>query len=222
MPQISALSTALEENTEKAYMTEALSDVRTEYTKYFEALETHPRLLVGQTVPVIGGEGTEVLKDTADAREWQEAVKTILQQEVRSRASVKLDENKQFLTTIHSSIDLFKNNPDLIPGTKDFDVELANRFATMCKDYELRVDGKLQGYSVPVQPLIDQIREQLIQTRAAATAAPEAPSPAAGTQSQQPAADPPQAGITSKPGSGAEQESFETLFGTLGVPNLRI
>ena len=37
-----------------------------------------------------------------------------------------------------------------------------------------------------------------------------------------PAPEPPQAGIPSKAGSGAEKEDFSTLFGTIGLPNLQI
>jgi hypothetical protein len=181
---------------------------------------------VGTQVPRIGGEGMETLKDTADAREWQEAVKQILGEEVISRASVKLDENKDFLQTVHASIDLFKNNPDLIPSAKGFDRDLADRFATFAKPYELRVDGKLQGYSVPVQPIIDQLREQVMKERQAAP--PAAASPAAGGQtsaggaSTPPSADPPQAGVQSKAGSGEQKEDFSTLWGTLGLPDLTL
>lgn len=200
--------------------------MREEHSKYFEVLEKHPRMLVGQQVPAIGKEGMETLKDTADAREWQEAVKQLLGEEVISRASVKLDENRDFLTTVHASIDLFKNNVDLIPNTKGFDKDLADRFATFAKPYELRVDGKLQGYSVPVQPIVDQLREQLTKERATA---PAAASPAAGTvttstggASTPPPVDPPQAGVASKAGSGAEKEDFSTLWGTIGLPDLTL
>lgn len=165
----------------------------------------------------------ETLQSTQDAKDWQDAVKSILVQEVQSRASVKLDENRDFIQTIHASIDLFKNNPDLTPGNKDFDVDLANRFAVFAKPYELRVDGKLHGYSVPVQPLIDQLREQVMAERAKSTAAPEATSPAAGAAKDKAPADPPQAGVQSKAGAGSDQpEDFSTLFGTIGLPNIRI
>jgi hypothetical protein len=168
----------------------------------------------------------ETLKDTADAREWQEAVKQLLGEEVISRASVKLDENRDFLNTVHASIDLFKNNVDLIPGTKGFDKELADSFAKFAEPYELRVDGKLQGYSVPVQPIIDRLREQIVAERAKAPAAPSpaagAPAASAGGASTPPPADPPQAGIPSKTGSGAEKEDFSTLWGTIGLPNIQI
>jgi hypothetical protein len=204
--------------------------VREEHKQYFDALEQPARLLVGKQVPRIDGEdGTETLRDTADVKDWQEAVKSLLVQEVRDRASRALEGQSEFLQTLHASIDLFKNNSDLIPNTKDFDVALANRFATMAKPYELRVEGKLQGYSIPVQPIIDSLRQQIVAERAAGAQAPAAAAggkpnspagsaPAAGQQ-----ADPPQAGIQSKAGAGADAaEDFSTLFGTIGLPNLRI
>lgn len=191
--------------------------------------------MVGQQVPAIGRDGTETLRDTNDAREWQEAVKSILVAEVRDRAGRAMEENRDFLQTVHASIDLFKNNVDLIPGTKEFDTELANEFAKMAQPYELRVDGKLQGYSIPVQPIIDSLRSQVTARR---TQAANAPSSAAGTQAGSPptatgggpsaastaqsTSDLPQAGITSKAGNSDEREDFSTLFGTIGLPNLQI
>lgn len=222
IPKLGELSTKLEENTQNAYRAEALKDVQTDHEKYFDALKQHPRLLVGQSVPRIGGEGNETLKDTADAREWQEAVKQILVEEVEARASVKLDENKDFLQTVHQSIDLFKNNVDLIPTTKTFDTELANRFATFAKPYELRVDGKLQGYSIQVQPIIDQLREQLVKDRAAGAVGAPAAAADAGGASTPPPADPPQAGVQSKAGNGDQKEDFSTLWGTIGLPNMTL
>jgi hypothetical protein len=84
----------------------------------------------------------------------------------------------------------------------------------MAKPYELRVDGKLHGYTIDVQPLIAQLRTQL---QSEAKAAPAAAAPA---KPAKPKADAPQAGIRSKAGSGAETEDFSTLFGTLGLPDL--
>lgn len=208
--------------------------MKTDHAPYFEALAKHPRLLVGQTVPAIGREGSETLRDANDAREWQEAVKSVLVDEVKARASKSMDENADFLTTIHSSIELFQNNVDLIPGTKDFDVELANRFTTLAEPYELRVDGKLQGYSIPVQPIIAQLRTQIAAQRAtkADTAGEGGSTPqtaAAGAGASTPStpaaapADPPQAGVQSKAGSGGDDPNdFSTLFGTIGLPNLQI
>lgn len=205
-----------------------------EHSKYFEALNQHPRSLVGLEVPNLKGDGVEVLRDANDAREWQDAVKHLLVQEVRTRASKAMDENATFLQTVHASVALFQDNPDLIPGTKEFDVDLANRFAVMATPYELRVDGKLQGYSIPVQPLIEQLRNQIVAERekaaAAATpatpaapAAPAASAPAAPAAPPAPAAEPPQAGISSKAGSGDASEDFSTLFGTISpeLANIR-
>lgn len=218
-PKIGQLATALEDRTLEAYQQTALEEVKTEHEQYFTALEKHPRMLVGTQVPAIGKEGMETLKDAADAADWQEAVKSLLVAEVRDKASKAMDENSDFLTTIHASIELFQKNNDLIPGTKEFDVELANRFSAMVTPYELRVENKLQGYSIPVQPIIDKLRTQLVAERAAksAAAADDKSAPPA-----KPAADPPQAGIGSKAGSSSEKEDFSTLFGTLGLHDFQI
>ncbi len=177
-------------------------------------------------MPAIGKDGMETLRDSNDAKEWQEAVRDILAQEIKERAQRKLEESSNFLDTVHASIDLFKNNKDLIPGTKTFDRELADTFAQMVQPYEVREDGKLQGYSIPVQPIIDNLRAQLHSRRT--TPAPDhGAAPEASAASEQPAAatsptEPPQAGIPSKAGSSAEREDFSTLFGTIGLPHLQI
>jgi hypothetical protein len=148
-----------------------------------------------------------------------------------------MDENADFLNTVHASIALFQNNPDLVPGTAEFDQDLANRFAQLAAPYELRVEGKLQGYSIPVQPIIEQLRSHIATERQAkaesSAAVGSSGSPAAaGAAASTPAApaavsapapvDPPQAGITSKAGSGEHAEDFSALFGTIGLPNLQI
>lgn len=238
IPKFGELSTKFEENTARAYHETALEAVKTEHAPYFEALEKHPRLLVGQQVPAVGKEGMETIRDTDDAREWQEAVKGILVEEVKARAQQDMDDNADFLTTVHASIELFQNNADLVPGTKSFDTELAQRFTTLATPYELRVDGKLQGYSIPVQPIIDSLRSALTAERASkasaapatgktgAPAAPASGAPASAGQSAPAQAtsapEPPQAGITSKAGSSEAKEDFSTLFGTIGLPNLQI
>lgn len=202
-----------------------MAEVRKEYPKYFEALEQHPRLLVGTEVPALRGEGTETLKDSADAKEWQEAIKSLLMAEVNDRTNKAMEGSSGYLETLHQSIQLFQDNLDLIPGTKGFDVDLANRLTDLLKPYEVRDEEskKLHGYSIPVQPIVTQLRTQLTAERAKAPAAPSpvagAAAPAGGAAA---VAEPPQAGITSKAGNSGEAEDFSTLFGTLGLPDLRI
>lgn len=193
--------------------------MQTEYDEYFKRLQMHPRQLVGQEVQSVTGEGKERLRDAQDAKDWQEAVKHLLVQEVEARATTKADEHREVFNTVHSSIELFRNNPDLIPGTKQFDTELANQFATLMKDYELRTNGKLVGYSIPVQPMIQSLRTQLAEKRksAAAPAPPAAPQTQPGTGAQPPAPKPqggaqgsddaPQAGFTSKAGHSAGDDN---------------
>ena len=223
------MSTSLEDAAFKVHQNASVQEVRDEFPKYFEALNRHPRLLVGQEVPAIGREGMELLKDSADAREWQDAVKQILAQEVQDRAERRMEEDRDTLTTIHSSIELFQNNSDMVPGTRQFDKELADAFVIIAKPYEVRIDGKLHGYSIPVQPLIEQVRGQLKSRRAArAAATPKTPAPSTprrgrppGSTSTPPASRP-QAGVTSKAGEASEGSDFSTLFGTIGLPDFRI
>ncbi len=214
------ISTALEETTLKVHQTAAVEEVRKEFPKYFEALQRHPRMLVGVEVPSLTGEGTERLKDSADATDWQEAVKALLSEEVRERSLKAAEGDDATLSTLHSSIELFQNNSDLVPGTKQFDKELADQFAKLVKPYEVRIDEKLIGFNIPVQPLIDMVRGQLKETRAKAAEPPAVPAPAVQQPQGKPAAPAktpaPQKAVQSKAGTSSEPEDFSTLFGTLG------
>jgi hypothetical protein len=154
----------------------------------------------------------EKLRDAADAQQWQEAVKSLLTEEIRDRAAKAMEDNSDVVNTVHASIELFTKNKDLVPGTKQFNKALADRFAAMAKPYELRVDGKLHGYTIPVQPLIEQLRTQIQAEAKPAPAAPPAPA-----KKPSPKGDRPQAGIRSKAGATAETEDFSALFGTLGL-----
>ena len=170
-------------------------------------------MLIGKQVPSMSGKGMETLRDTNDAREWQDAVREVLTQEIEARTTTWVQDSYGFMETVHSSIDLFKNNPDLIPGTKGFDKRLADDFANMMKPYEVRLEGRLHGYSIPVQPIIDTLRTQLKAQQKPGKAAQAAKAPVDA---------PPQRGISSRAATSSEPEDFSTLFGTIGLPQLRI
>lgn len=233
------MTTALENRASAAYHNAAMAEVRNDFPKYFDALRQHPRMLVGKQVPSITGDGMETIRDSADAREWQDAVKQLLTEEANDRASRTAESNNSFMATLHQSVELFQRNNDLVPGTKEFDRELADAFVDLARPYEVRVDGKPHGWSVPVQPMVDQLRKQLVTKRAQAAVTPPAqgtPAKAAGTgqvaagraatpaatNQQPPPDDGPQEGITSKAGASADAEDFSALFGTIGLPTLRI
>ena len=203
--------------------------MQTEMAKYFEAIQQHPRALVGQTVPKVFGEGTETLRDSNDAKEWQDAVRSALADELAERTLKREEGLKETYSTVHASIDLFRNNADLIPNTKQFDRELANEFSAMAKGFEIRQDGKLIGYSISVQPIVDRIRTQLQERRTAtppAPAAPAAPSPQALRAAEQPRTptgqfDGPQAGIPTRAGTSVDGDNAAAQvragFASLGV-----
>lgn len=228
------MQTALENKQGEELRQTALSEVQEEYAKYFDAVNAHPRSLVGTEVPSMTGDGMEVLRDSADAKDWQDAAKQQLAAEVRDRASRQADSVKPMMQTLHASIELFRQNHDLIPGTQQFDRELADRFSALSKPYEMRVEGKLSGFSIPVQPLIESVRNALVSERATRTPAPapagqpSAQQQRAADQSRNPAGqfnnpDLPQAGILSKAGnSGEAAEDYTALWGTLGLPNMRL
>lgn len=217
------LTTKIEERLTQGFQRQALADAREDYGPYFDALETHPYMLTGRSVPAIGKDGEVTLRSTEEAKEYLEALRHVMAEEIADRVSRQVDSQKQTLDTLHASVSLFQNNADLLPGTKTFDRELADRFAQLAKPYELRVEGKLLGYTIPVQPLVDSVRAQLGEARKAAPASAAAPAQPATGGKAKPQADPPQAGIASKAGASAEgAEDFSTLFGTLGLPDFRI
>lgn len=200
--------------------------MKEEYSNYFDALNKHPRQLVGQEVPSLTGPGKERLRDSDDAKDWQDAVKTLLANEAASRVETQRTEMSEVFTTVHSSIEMFTKNPDLIPGTKGFNKELADAFASAVGDYQLKSGGKLIGYSVPVQPIINALRS------AQAKAAPAAPAPAPQATAQQLRAqeqartptgqwDGPQAGIRSSAGTsaGAENDDAAGLLSAFARQN---
>lgn len=225
-----SIITGLEARTQKELEEGAVVEVKGEYPKYFDALNKHARELVGVKVPSLTGQGEEILKDSKDAADWQEGARQALWREVKDRVDRKADDTKPMMETLHNSVELFRSNVDLIPGTKQFDLELATEFAAMAKPYELRIDDKLVGYTIPVAGLVTQIRANLVARRAAA--APAAPAtPAAPTAQQLRAAEQartaagqftnpeaPQAGIPSRAGnSGEEGEDYSTLYGAFGI-----
>ena len=57
--------------------------------KYFEYVQRHPRTLVGEQVPSMTGDGMEVLRDSADAKDWQDAVKEQLKLALREQLEIK-------------------------------------------------------------------------------------------------------------------------------------
>lgn len=220
------MSVKLEGAIDQQLKQQAFDATRREYENYFKALETHPRLLVGTQVPAIGKEGMETLRDSNDAKEWQEAVRGLLIEEINEGARTLAENASGQIQLLHASIDLFKNNTDLIPGTRTFNKQLADDFAKLAAPYEVRQDGKLRGYSIPVQPIIDNLRSQQAARAQTAETVPATQQPTPGAAAPpaavQRAAEPPQAGIPSKAGASSEREDFSTLFGTIGLPHLQI
>lgn len=219
----SALS-AIHERAEESYRARALEEIREEVApEFLRALDQHPRMLVGDQVPSLKKQGeTEILRDSNDAKDWQDGLRHMISMQVSQRAAGYAEEAKPLISTIQSSVELFRRNPDIVPGTKEFDPELATRFVNMSKSYEHREGDKMFGYRVDVQPLVANIREQLKAERAARPAQPPtqtARQAQAASQSRDQGTgrfDAPQAGIPSRAGmSGEDAEDFSAFWGTL-------
>lgn len=225
-PLFDAAITGLNERAEKGFRDRALNDVREEVDpKYLEAIENHPRLLVGQTVPAANGQGTELIKDEADAASWQGAVKHIISQQVHQKTQAYLNDAKPFLGALQDSIEMFRRNPELVPGTKEFDREIATKFTALAASYKYEVDGKTIGYMVDVQPLIEAVKTQVAAARQAAPATPTARQEQAANQARNEVGqfEGPQAGIISQQGlSGEAEEDFTAFWGALNMPQMNI
>jgi len=185
------------------------------------AIRAHPMQLVGDTVPnVKNGEG-QVLRTAQEAKDWQDAVRHILGTQVNSRTEALLNDARPILSVVQDSISLFRSNKDLVPGTKEYNPELARRFIKIAKPYLYEAEGKALGFRVDVQPLVDSIREDLGTQAPTPTARQEQVAGQARTPEGK--FDAPQAGIPSRSGnSGVEEEDFGAFWGTVHMPNMNI
>lgn len=210
------MSEALETRFTQSFQQQAIADAQADYPHYIEKLQMHPLELVGKELPNIDGSDEPLTFRTADeVAQWQEAVKVILQREMESNVAERQNETNEILDVVHSSIQMFQANPDLVPGTKGYNKELAIEFTKLAEPYALRMNGKLTGYSIPVQGLIDRVRAQ-VSNKSAAAAAPAKKTAAA------PAAKP-QTGIPSKAGSGGgKDEDFSPMWKALGIDSAPI
>lgn len=206
------MAEALEERFTSTFEQQAITQAQEDYPQYIELLQLHPLELVGKELPSIdGSDGTITLRSADEIKQWQEAVQTILQREMEASVEQRRQDSNEVLDVVHASIQMFQDNPDLVPGSKSYNKELAVQFVKTAEPYALRMNGKLTGYSIPVQGLIDQTRAQVA---ARATAAPAAPAKKAAAAP----AKRPQAGITSKAGaSGADGEDFAPMWKALGI-----
>ena len=208
------MSTALEERFTANFQEQALEDAAEDYPHYIERLRMHPLELVGQSLPSIDGSEDDVTFRTAEeVAQWQGAVKAILTREMEASVVAKQAESDEILDVIHGSIQMFQANPDMVPGHSGYNKRLASEFAKLAEPYALRLNGKLTGYSIPVQGLIDRVRAQVNAAPAAKPAAKPAAPPAAK----------PQAGLSSRAGaSGSGGEDYAPMWKALGIDNVPI
>ena len=232
LPQLSVASKQITERVEATYRAQARQEVMNDIEpRFLEVLKTPSRLLAGEQVPSLKQKGQmETLRDSADAEDYKKTLQYLVDTEIDDLAQAKVNEIKPMMSVVQDSIQMFQSNPDLMPGTKQFDKELADQVAAVGKAYELRVDGKLYGYNVPMQPIINQLRTQLSTARGAtgeqsAQAQREAQARRAAEQERNEAGQfqGPQGGIQSKSGmTGDSGEDWSTFWNGVGMPGLNV
>ena len=223
-PLFDAAAKGINERSEQGFRTQAISEIRNEIDpKFLEVIDNPARFLIGETVPSLKENGkTEVIRDLADAQDWQKAARDIITKQVNTRTSALLEDAKPTLSILQDSIQLFQQNKDLVPGTAEFNPALAKAFVQMAKSYEVTSNGKRIGYRVEVQPLIDHLRK----TMPAAPAAPTTRQAQAATQSRNAENgqfDAPQGGIQSKAGvSGEAGDDYSAFWQAAGLSGMNI
>lgn len=223
-PELDTALTRINERAEQQFRAKATGDIQSQINpQLLEFIASPARLLVGVTVPDLKTEtGTEILKDPQDAADWIATAKHILDGQIANRTKEYMNDAKPFLSTVQASIEMFRNNPELHPKAKEYNPELAEKFIKLAKSYEYRIDGKLIGYRVEVQPLLDNLKEQI-------AASPTAPAAPAAPAVEQPRAangqfEAPQAGIPSQAGhSGTSvDDDYSAFWETLGMKEMNI
>lgn len=205
---------ALEERFTASFEAQAVEQAQEDYPQYIEMLQLHPLELVGKELPSIdGSDGGVTFRTSQEVADYQEAVKTILQRELEKSVEQHRASSDEVLEVVHASIELFQNNPDIVPGSKGYNKQLASEFVKIAEPYALKLNGKLTGYSIPVQGLLDQVRARV----KAAPAAAAAPAKKAAAKKAAPGARP-QAGIPSRAGaSGDSADDYTPMWKALGV-----
>lgn len=236
-PLLATASEAINERMQQSFKAQAFQEVQSEIdSEFIVNLKMRPMQLVGMEVPSVrpGAPASEKVRilDTQMARDWQETVTGLIEDEIEDKVRQKAEEVRPMTSVIQESVLLFQNNPDLIIGTKGFDRELAERFVRLAKAYEVKTAQGTLGYGVNVQPLINEIRADLAKERGADGARTEARTEQQRQQAlSQPRTeggqfDAPQAGISSKSGmSGEPADDYSTFWaasGLAGNPNLNI
>lgn len=197
--------------------------------EFLDLLEEVPARLVNTQVPDLSKGAAEDAKirlnSSAEAAQYQRDLKAIFDREITRRAQQKADDVRPMASVIQESFLLFENNPDMIPGVKGFDPELARRVMSIAETYAVKVGGKLIGFqNVQMQPLINTIRAELSKERGAngVTAQQqkaEAQRAAAEKQERDDAGKfIPQAGVLSKAGNqGEAADDYSAFWGASGV-----
>lgn len=226
VPLFAAASQKIRENMQESFRRAAEEQLNKEIDPIFKTvLETDPYLLVGQSLPSLRPdakpEDKDLMTDSAKAAEYKRALQSLVEAEIKDDVAKREKDVMPMMSVLQESALMFQNNPDLIPNTDKFDQQLAERVARVGKSYELVVNGKVTGYQVNMQPIINELREQLTKERAETGIVTQQQSAQAARAAEQARDEAgkfrgPQAGITSKSNASGGANDEDNMDGFWG------
>jgi hypothetical protein len=228
--ELGTVGESIESNLKTAFESQGWEEFRkTANPEYFEALEMHPYLLAGRKVPnPIQGQPDILLRDSSEARDWQEATKQLMEKEVDRFVQQRQRDVAPVMSVVQDSVMLFQNNPDLIPGGNQFDRELATRVMEIGQNYIYKVGDRVIGFHANMQPIINAVRADLAKSRAGANGGAARSDQQRQNAANQPRTESgqfttdagPQAGIQSKTGMvGDESDDYSVFLNAMGMPS---
>jgi len=230
----------IDERMEEAFKQQALEEVRGSIDPGFiDVLRKPAYILRGTEVPDIrpgaAANAKITIRDTQEAKDYQEALQHLIEQDIEAKISEKREAIRPLMSVVQESSLVIQNNPDLLPDTKGFDPDLLSRVVRAVKPYEVKnADGKVIGWHGNIQPIINELRAQVIKERTTTDVKSQQQAQQRAEQQRQQAAaqartpsgqftnpDAPQAGITSKSGfSGTDPEAdYSTFWNAVGIKN---
>jgi hypothetical protein len=163
-------SNKITQNMESSFRQAATAEVEADIDKVFlDILNDDPYQLATKSVPDIrpgaANDAKVTLRDSSEAKAYQESLAKLVKAEIDDVVKQKTDQIRPLMSVTQESALLLQSNPDLIPDTDKYDPELAALVYEVGKSYELKVNDKVIGFQVPMQPIINKLRGDLEKSR---------------------------------------------------------
>lgn len=173
-----------------------------EYANFIRHIQAAPRDLIGKELPINGDPANmSKIRDEESAVAWQREHQQLLEQTFQELREDYMREHSTERVAVNNALELFSANPDLIPGTTDFNKDLAEGVMKYASKFIVKDEnGRAIGFTVSVNNLISYARQEL-QKRASTSAAPAPVVPE----------DPPQVGVGTRQGATSASDDAAEL-----------